>query len=132
METTTERINKAVAYLKGTQRIKEQKDIKIEMGVDKSTVSQALMGNEKYLTKNFIKKFCEVYPFFNIEWLKTGEGEMLITEQPKLAEKIEELRERLDQKDRHYADVIEILKERITELEGRLSKYEPINKKAIA
>ena len=70
------RIKEAIAYLKGIQIISFQKDIVKKMGVNKSSVSQALNGHEKYLTDSFIEKFASVFEL-NEEWLLTGEGKML-------------------------------------------------------
>lgn len=82
MNTKAERINKAVAYLKGEQIIKFQKDIMDAMKADKNTVSQALLGNDKYLTDSFIARFAEVFPDINADWLLTGKGNMLKTNNP--------------------------------------------------
>ncbi len=39
-----------------------QKTIIEKMGANKTSVSQALKGNERYLTDNFIERFCEAFP----------------------------------------------------------------------
>lgn len=77
MKGAKERINKAVAFLKGNQIIKFQNDIVRAMDADKNTVSQALKGNEKYLTESFIKRFSDVFPCVDCEWILSGKGEML-------------------------------------------------------
>lgn len=72
------RLEKAVAYLKGAQIIKNQKDISDTGIVSEESLTRALKGNEKYLTDNFLKKIAAKYGF-NSDWLLTGEGSMLKT-----------------------------------------------------
>ena len=73
------RLEKAVAYLKGAQIIKNQKDISDTGIVSEESLTRALKGNEKYLTDNFLKKIAAKYGF-NIDWLLTGNGSMLISQ----------------------------------------------------
>lgn len=73
------RLEKAVAYLKGAQIIKNQKDISDTGIVSEESLTRALKGNEKYLTDNFLKKIAAKYSF-NINWLLTGNGSMLISQ----------------------------------------------------
>ncbi|UAB85719.1 hypothetical protein INR75_06815 [Zunongwangia sp. SCSIO 43204] len=70
-----ERIEKAVAYLKGKQIITKQQDIVDKMNVNKSSVSSALKGNDKYLTDSFIEKFSEAFGL-NSTWILTGKGSL--------------------------------------------------------
>lgn len=76
MSSKLSRIQKAIAYLKGQQVIIRQQDIVDRMGMNKSTVSMAINGNEKYLTDSFIERFSETFDF-NKTWIIEGEGEML-------------------------------------------------------
>ena len=55
------RLEKAVAYLKGAQIIKNQKDISDTGIVSGESLTRALKGNEKYLTDNFLKKIAAKY-----------------------------------------------------------------------
>lgn len=70
------RLEKAVAYLKGAQIIKNQKDISDTGIVSEESLTRALKGNEKYLTDNFLKKIATKYGF-NSDWFLTGNGSML-------------------------------------------------------
>lgn len=70
------RLEKAVAYLKGAQIIKNQKDISDTGIVSEESLTRALKGNEKYLTDNFLKKIAAKYGF-NSDWFLTGNGSML-------------------------------------------------------
>ena len=76
--TKVTRLSGAIEYLKNNGIIHKQQDIAKKMQSDKSNVSRALSGDEKYLTDNFIKRFNAAFGNrFNIEWLIKGEGEML-------------------------------------------------------
>jgi hypothetical protein len=72
-----ERIQDAVAYLKGKRIIRSQQDIANAMEFNKTSVSQALKGNESYLTNSFLKKFCVSFSEINSNWLLTGKGDMI-------------------------------------------------------
>lgn len=83
------RLEKAVAYLKGAQIIKNQKDISDTGIVSEESLTRALKGNEKYLTDNFLKKIAAKYGF-NIDWLLTGKGSMLIPQTEEVVPEEEE------------------------------------------
>lgn len=71
-----DRVKKAIAYLKGLQKISKNQDIVDDMKMNKSSLSQALNGNPKYLTDAFLERFAKQYSF-SLNWLKSGEGELL-------------------------------------------------------
>ena len=77
MDNKITRINTAIAYLKGVGKISYQKDIVAAMKADKTTVSLALRGDERYLTDSFLARFSETYTEINVDWLLTGKGKML-------------------------------------------------------
>ncbi|MDR1373175.1 MAG: hypothetical protein LBJ17_08715 [Dysgonamonadaceae bacterium] len=52
-----------------------QKEITVKLCANKSSISKALNGDEKYLTDNFIERLnSEFGEQFNLEWLLTGSG----------------------------------------------------------
>lgn len=72
------RITEAIAYLKSKGKIHKQQDVAERMQADKSNVSRALSGDEKYLTDNFLRRFNSAFGgMFNNEWLINGDGDML-------------------------------------------------------
>lgn len=78
METKKERLMSAFNYLKGTGKVHTQQDIADKMEINKSSLSKATNGDDKYLTDSFLKRFN--YSFgnlFNERWLISGDGEML-------------------------------------------------------
>lgn len=73
-------IQEARNYLIFKGIISTQQDIANKMNVSKSNISRALNGDEKYLTEKFLIRFNNAFDnIFNIQWLLTGEGEMLNT-----------------------------------------------------
>ena len=43
----------------------------------RTSMSAAMNGKEEYLTDDLFENICEVYPVFNLDYLLTGEGELL-------------------------------------------------------
>lgn len=74
-----ERINEAVAYLKGKRIVNTQKDIANFLEIDTGNLSKVLKGNENYLTEPFLKKFANMFGL-NSNWLLTGKGEICSSE----------------------------------------------------
>ncbi|MDR0582567.1 MAG: hypothetical protein LBG31_06365 [Prevotellaceae bacterium] len=72
-----ERLQTAIAYLKGKQVIRTQKDIAAAMQFNESSVSQATNGNMRYLTDSLLKKFCLSFKDINHDWLLHGKGDMI-------------------------------------------------------
>lgn len=72
-----ERFNKAYKYLEYIGIVKKQEDIAEKMKASRSNVSSALSGNEKVLTERFIMRFAKAFDIFSLEWLLTGDGNML-------------------------------------------------------
>lgn len=72
-----ERFNKAYNFLKYEGVIKKQEDVAKAMGASVSNVSSALSGRESVLTDNFLMRFCTAFKQISLEWLLTGEGNML-------------------------------------------------------
>lgn len=73
-------IQEARNYLIFKGIISTQQDIANKMNVSKSNISRAINGDKKYLTEKFLIRFNDAFDnIFNIQWLLTGEGEMLNT-----------------------------------------------------
>lgn len=76
-----ERFNEAYTYIKGQGTIRTQGDLAKSMSTTQPNVSSALKGVEAVLTDNFLRRFNEACgDVFQINWLLTGEGEMLRTQ----------------------------------------------------
>lgn len=75
-----ERLAAAYAHLRSLGLVHTQKELAQKIEAQESTISNALKGKEKYLTDKLLHRFNESFDsIFNIDWLLTGEGEMLNT-----------------------------------------------------
>ena len=73
-----ERFLKAYEYLKKYGIVNTQLDVATKIGAYSQNISRVFSGDDKYLTSSFLNKFNNAFNnIFNIEWLLTGEGEML-------------------------------------------------------
>lgn len=66
--------------VKNPKKYKTQSQVAKVIEFDRSNLSSALNGTEKYLTEGLVKKFVNAFPELNAEWLLTGKGEMLKSE----------------------------------------------------
>lgn len=79
-----ERFREIYLYLTNNNIVKNQRDFADKIEANVATISLALAGKEKYLTKNLFVRVAATFPnTFNNEWLLTGEGEMLKGESKK-------------------------------------------------
>lgn len=74
---TVERFRKAYDYLYESGAIHTKKDLAEKMKVSRGSVQYAYAGNESYLNESFLKKFAKTFEEINLDWLLTGDGEML-------------------------------------------------------
>lgn len=73
-----ERFNMAFEYLKSRGILHSQKDVALVMKSSETNISRAFNGNPKYLTDNFLRRFCKIFgTFINESWLIDEEGLML-------------------------------------------------------
>lgn len=65
-----DRVDNAIVFLKSKGVVHTQKDVAEAIGTDKSSLSRALNGDEKYLTERFITRFNRAFGnIFNIDYL---------------------------------------------------------------
>lgn len=73
-----ERLNEAYDYLRYQHGIHTQIDMANALQVTRSSLSAAMNGNEKYITKNLFMKICAAFPgVFNLDYLLNGTGTLL-------------------------------------------------------
>ena len=106
-----ERFKKAYEYVRFKGLAKTQEDVAKKMRRQRTNVSSALNGSERYLTDAFLSDFCLTFNIFSLDWLLTGEGSMLKDGEP--AESTNET---------------QLLKERIQGLEALLAEKERLIK----
>ena len=83
MSNKKERLREVYAFLRRNKGIYYQKDFADAIGAQRPGLSAAMNGNEAYLTDNLFKKICYAYPgVFNIDYLLTGEGSLLMNAEP--------------------------------------------------
>ncbi len=84
-----DRLQKAYRYLQQEKVVSTQQDLAKKLNLDRASVNKALNDKDGYLTDSFVEKFSDIFSdIFNINWILTGEGSMLKSENKK-----EEVRE---------------------------------------
>jgi hypothetical protein len=72
-----QKLDEAYKHLRSIGAIHTKKELAFEIDFDKTNLSSAFSGSEKYLTDGLFKKICERYSMFNIEYFLEDKGEML-------------------------------------------------------
>ena len=82
MNTRKERLNEVYEHLHNYHNVHNKKDFADTLSVRQPGLYSALNGNESYLTKNLFMKVCAAFPgVFNLDFLLTGEGDLLTPEE---------------------------------------------------
>lgn len=144
MNTKKDRLEQVYEYVRMKFNIHTKTDFADALKITRPALSAAMNGNEAYLTKNLFMRICGAFPnTFNLDYLLTGEGELLSHEVKKeqqpidnsslvnallaradsqLADKqeiIDGLRRELKQKD----DYIALLKQQVITLQAQLQQH---------
>ena len=67
-------LNEAYEWLRYKKLVSSKKEFAEHIGIDKTNLSSAFNGMEKYLTDNLFIKISEAFPQLNRNWLLTGKG----------------------------------------------------------
>ena len=82
MTSKQERLKEVYNHLRSYFGIHTQIDFAESIHITRPALSSAMNGNEAYLTKNLFQKICAAYPgVFNLDYLLTGEGDLLTVEE---------------------------------------------------
>lgn len=82
MTSKQERLKEVYNHLRSYFGIHTQIDFAESIRITRPALSSAMNGNEAYLTKNLFQKICAAYPgVFNLDYLLTGEGQLLTIEE---------------------------------------------------
>lgn len=116
------RLKEVFEYVRNNFGIHTQIDFAEALHKSRNAISLALNGNELYLTDKLFKNICEAYPgVFSLDYLLTGEGSLLSTEEEVKNEDIEKM---LDQQSIDHSSLVNAAlaakDETIKTLEGRL------------
>ncbi len=81
--TKGERFGKAVNYLRMQGIVAKNEDVAVKMGADPSNVSRSIKGTGGYPSDSFLRRFNMAFDnTFNLQWLLTGDGEMIEDAKP--------------------------------------------------
>ena len=87
MISKQERLKEVYNHLRSYFGIHTQIDFAEAIHITRPALSSAMNGNEAYLTKNLFQKICAAYPgVFNLDYLLTGEGNLLAVDDTKKAD----------------------------------------------
>ena len=76
------RLHEVFAHVRKYYDIHTQDDFAQYIGYGRTSISAAMNGNEKYLSANLFRSICDKFPgIFNLDYLLTGEGELLKVEE---------------------------------------------------
>lgn len=79
MSEKQERLKEVYAYVRSNCAVHTQIDFAARLKMTRQALSAAINGNESYLTTNLFQKICAAFPgIFNLDYLLTGQGELLI------------------------------------------------------
>lgn len=79
MKTKQDILKEVYDHLRSHHGLHTQTDFAAALHITRPVLSSAMNGNEAYLTKNLFQKICAAYPgIFNLDYLLTGRGELLL------------------------------------------------------
>ena len=78
IKSKQERLREVYEHLRQHFGVHTQIDFAKVLGLTRPAISAAMNGNEAYLTDNLFKSICAAYQgVFNLDYLLTGEGQLL-------------------------------------------------------
>ena len=90
MNERQKRLNEVYEHLRKFYGIHTQSDFANALRKSRNAITLALNGDEKYLTDKLFKNICEAYKgVFDLNYLLTGEGDLLTLEEDVKSEDIE-------------------------------------------
>ena len=85
-----ERLREVYEHLRQHFGVHTQIDFAKVLGLTRPAISAAMNGNEAYLTDNLFKRICAAYQgVFNLDYLLTGNGQLLTIQEEVKSEQIE-------------------------------------------
>ena len=80
--TKKDRLKEVYKYVRSHYPIHTQAEFAKSLRYNRSYISSAMNGNEKYLTDSLFKNICDCFPgVFNLEYLLTGKGILITPEE---------------------------------------------------
>jgi transcriptional regulator with XRE-family HTH domain len=98
MNERQKRLNEVYEHLRKFYGIHTQSDFANALRKSRNAITLALNGDEKYLTDKLFKNICEAYKgVFDLNYLLTGEGDLLTVEEDTRNDAIKETFGMIDQ-----------------------------------
>lgn len=121
-----ERLREVYEHLRQHFGVHTQIDFAKALGLTRPAISSAMNGNEAYLTDNLFKRICAAYQgVFNLDYLLTGNGQLLTIQEEVKSEQIE--KESNPQHPSSYADkLIASLEKQVKDKDDQLADKDRI------
>ena len=123
-----ERLREVYEHLRQHFGVHTQIDFAKALGLTRPAISSAMNGNEAYLTDNLFKRICAAYQgVFNLEYLLTGNGQLLTIKEEVKSEQI--VKESNPQQPSSYIDkLIASLEKQVKDKDDQLADKDRIIK----
>lgn len=123
-----ERLREVYEHLRQHFGVHTQIDFAKVLGLTRPAISAAMNGNEAYLTDNLFKRICAAYQgVFNLDYLLTGNGQLLTIQEEVKSEQIE--KESNPQQPSSYIDkLIASLEKQVKDKDNQLADKDRIIK----
>ena len=123
-----DRLKEVYEYVRKRFPIHTQSDFAERLKYNRAYISSAMHGNEKNLTDKLFTNICEAFPnVFNLDYLLTGNGELLAIQEEVKSEQIE--KESNPQQPSSYADkMIASLEKQVKDKDDQLADKDRIIK----
>ena len=128
MSTKKDRLNEVYEHLRKHFGVHTKKDFADALKIKQPGLYSAMNGNEAYLTDNLFKRICAAYQgVFNLDYLLTGNGQLLTIQEEVKSEQIE--KESNPQQPSSYIDkLIASLEKQVKDKDDQLADKDRIIK----
>ena len=128
MNTRKDRLNEVYEHIRKHFGIHTKTQFAAVLKITQPALSSAMNGNEAYLTDNLFKRICAAYQgVFNLDYLLTGNGQLLTIQEEVKSEQIE--KESNPQQPSSYADkLIASLEKQVKDKDDQLADKDRIIK----
>ena len=128
MSTKKDRLNEVYEHLRKHFGVHTKKDFADALRIKQPGLYSAMNGNEAYLTDNLFKRICAAYQgVFNLDYLLTGNGQLLTIQEEVKSEQIE--KESNPQQPSSYIDkLIASLEKQVKDKDDQLADKDRIIK----
>lgn len=128
MNARKDRLNEVYEHLRNHFGIHTKTQFAAVLKITQPALSSAMNGNDAYLTDNLFKRICAAYQgVFNLDYLLTGNGQLLTIQEEVKSEQIE--KESNPQQPSSYADkLIASLEKQVKDKDDQLADKDRIIK----